>query len=44
MVTVHLRLVDATRGIVTGADLARMKPTALFVNTSRAGLLERGSC
>jgi len=39
---VHLRLVDATRGIVTGDDLDRMRPTALFVNTSRAGLLAPG--
>jgi D-3-phosphoglycerate dehydrogenase len=37
-----MRLVDATRGIVTAGDLARMKPTAIFVNTSRAGLVERG--
>src|SRR2546427_3896974 len=37
-----LRLVDATRGIVTAADLARMKPTALLVNTSRAGLIAPG--
>jgi D-3-phosphoglycerate dehydrogenase len=36
-----MRLVDATRGIVTAADLARMKPSALFVNTSRAGLVEK---
>jgi D-3-phosphoglycerate dehydrogenase len=35
-----MRLVDATRGIVTAADLARMKPTALLVNTSRAPLIE----
>jgi len=35
--------VDATRGIVTAADLARMKPDALFVNTSRAGLVEPGA-
>ena len=41
--SLHLRLVDATRGIVTAADLARMKPTALFVNTSRAGLIEPGA-
>ena len=41
--TLHLRLNDATRGIVTAADLARMKPTALFVNTSRAGLVEAGA-
>ena len=40
MLSLHLRLVDATRGIVTAADLGRMKPTALLVNTSRAGLVE----
>jgi len=40
VITLHMRLVDATRGIVTAADLARMKPTALLVNTSRAGLIE----
>jgi D-3-phosphoglycerate dehydrogenase len=39
VVTLHLRLVDATRGIVKPADLERMKPTALVVNTSRAGLI-----
>jgi D-3-phosphoglycerate dehydrogenase len=39
----HLRLVPATRGIVTGDDLRRMKPTALLVNTSRAGLIETGA-
>ena len=40
VVSLHLRLVDATRSIVTAADLAAMKPTALLVNTSRAGLVE----
>jgi D-3-phosphoglycerate dehydrogenase len=40
VLSLHMRLVDATRGIVTPADLARMKPTALLVNTSRAGLIE----
>ena len=40
VLTLHLRLTDETRGIVTAWDLARMKPTALFVNTSRAGLVE----
>jgi D-3-phosphoglycerate dehydrogenase len=43
VVSLHLRLVDKTRGIVTAADLARMKPTALLVNTSRAGLIEPGA-
>jgi len=43
VVTLHLRLNDATRGIVTAADLARMKPAALIVNTSRAGLIEPGA-
>ncbi len=43
VVSLHLRLVEATRGIVTAGDLARMKPTALFVNTSRAGLVEPGA-
>ena len=43
VVSLHLRLVDATRGIVTASDLAHMKPTALFVNTSRAGLVEEGA-
>ena len=43
VLSVHLRLVPATRGIVTAADLGRMQPSALFVNTSRAGLVERGA-
>ena len=43
ILTLHMRLVDATRGIVTRADLARMKPTALLVNTSRAGLVAPGA-
>src|SRR5262249_52632612 len=43
VVTLHMRLVAATRGIVTRADLAAMKPTALIVNTSRAGLIEPGA-
>ena len=43
VLSLHMRLVDATRGIVTRADLARMKPTAIFVNTSRAGLVEPGA-
>jgi D-3-phosphoglycerate dehydrogenase len=43
VLSLHMRLVDATRGIVTAADLARMKPSALLVNTSRAGLIEPGA-
>jgi D-3-phosphoglycerate dehydrogenase / 2-oxoglutarate reductase len=43
VLSLHLRLVPATRGIVTKADLGRMQPTALFVNTSRAGLVEPGA-
>jgi len=43
IVSLHMRLVDATRGIVTAADLARMKSTALLVNTSRAGLIQPGA-
>ena len=43
VVTLHMRLVDATRHIVTAADLARMKPTALLVNTSRAPLIAPGA-
>ena len=40
VITLHMRLVEATRGVVTAADLARMKTTALLVNTSRAPLIE----
>jgi D-3-phosphoglycerate dehydrogenase len=39
VLSLHLRLVPATQGLVTLDDLTRMKPTALFVNTSRAELL-----
>lgn len=43
VVSLHVRLSAQTRGIVTAADLARMKPTALLVNTSRAQLIESGA-
>ena len=43
VLSLHLRLVEATRGIVTAADLARMKPGAVLVNTSRAPLIEPGA-
>jgi D-3-phosphoglycerate dehydrogenase len=43
VLSIHLRLVEATRGIVTAAHLAQMKPSALLVNTSRASLIEQGA-
>ena len=43
MLSLHMRLVDATRGIVKASDLGRMKPTAVIVNTSRAPLIEPGA-
>jgi D-3-phosphoglycerate dehydrogenase len=43
VLSLHLRLFPATRGIVTSADLARMKPAAILVNTSRAPLIETGA-
>jgi len=43
VLSLHLRLSDATHGIVKGEDFARMKPDALFVNTSRAELVEEGA-
>jgi D-3-phosphoglycerate dehydrogenase len=43
VVSLHMRLVPATRGIVTASDLSRMKATALLVNTSRAALIQPGA-
>ncbi|MGB5182187.1 MAG: D-2-hydroxyacid dehydrogenase family protein [Xanthobacteraceae bacterium] len=43
IVTLHMRLVPATRHIVKAEDLARMKPDAILVNTSRAPLIEPGA-
>lgn len=43
VLTLHLRLAESTRGIVKAEDFARMKPDALFVNTSRAELVEEGA-
>jgi D-3-phosphoglycerate dehydrogenase len=42
VISLHIRLRPETRGIVTAEDLARMKPAALIVNTSRAGLIAPG--
>jgi D-3-phosphoglycerate dehydrogenase len=43
VLSLHLRLTDTTRGVVTHEALAQMKPTALLVNTSRAELVEDGA-
>ena len=43
VLSLHMRLYEPTRGIITAADLACMKPTALLVNTSRAPLIESGA-
>ena len=43
VISLHMRLVKETRGIVTRNDLSCMKPTALLVNTSRAALIEPGA-
>jgi D-3-phosphoglycerate dehydrogenase / 2-oxoglutarate reductase len=43
VLSLHMRLVEATRGIVSASDLARMRPDSLLVNTSRAGLIEPGA-
>lgn len=43
VLSLHLKLSDETHGLVTAQDLAKMKPTALLVNTSRAALIERGA-
>ena len=43
VISVHVRLKPETKGIITAADFAMMKPRAIFVNTSRAGLVEEGA-
>lgn len=43
VISLHMRLVPATRHIVKADDLTRMKPTAMLVNTSRASLIEPGA-
>jgi D-3-phosphoglycerate dehydrogenase len=43
VISLHLRLSDTSRGIITSADLALMKIDALFVNTSRAELVQAGA-
>ena len=43
IVSVHVRLRSATRGIITAQDFEWMSPTSLFVNTSRAAAIESGA-
>ena len=43
VLSIHIRLLPETRSLVAHADLARMKPTAVFVNTSRAELVAEGA-
>jgi D-3-phosphoglycerate dehydrogenase len=43
VISLHVRLVPATRSIVTAEDLARMRKDAILINTSRAGLIEPGA-
>ena len=43
VVSVHVRLKPDTRGIITASDFAQMQSGALFVNTSRAGLIAKGA-
>jgi len=43
VLSLHLRLVQETKCVVTAGDLGRMKPTSLLVNTSRAPLIEQGA-
>ncbi len=43
VLSLHMRLVEETRGLVTRQDLSWMKPTALLVNTSRAALIAPGA-
>lgn len=43
VVSVHVRLKPETRGIIGAADFTAMKPGAVFVNTSRSGLVQKGA-
>ena len=43
VISLHIKSNDATKGIITAADLARMKPTSLLVNTSRAPIIADGA-
>jgi phosphoglycerate dehydrogenase-like enzyme len=43
VVSIHLKLSDRTKGLITGSHLAKMKPTAVLVNTARGPLVDEGA-
>lgn len=43
VVSIHLRLSERTRGLITAAHLARMKPTAVLINTARGPIVDEGA-
>jgi len=43
IVTIHLQLSDRSRGTVTAADIARMKPSAYLINTARAPIVDQAA-
>ncbi len=43
IVSIHLRLVESTKNIINADVFAKMKPTAIFVNTARAGLVDQAA-
>jgi phosphoglycerate dehydrogenase-like enzyme len=43
VITIHLKLSERTHGLIGAADLAKMKPTALLVNTSRGPIVDEAA-
>jgi len=43
IVSIHMVLSERTVGMISGADLARMKPSAFFINTSRGPLVDEAA-
>ena len=42
-VSIHYQLSERSRGLITGADIARMKPTAYLINTARAPIVDQAA-
>jgi D-3-phosphoglycerate dehydrogenase len=42
-ISIHVLLSDRSRGMIGGADLARMKPTAYLINTARAAIVDQAA-